>query len=215
MSELISCLCPTKNKPEVVRKAIECFRDQVYKNKELVLVTDTENPYLEDLKVLVEEFSDNGDITLVEAPANSTLGALRNISVDSAKGEYVATWDDDDIHHIKRIALQYKRLKDSKREACYLTGTIIKDNTTGDVALSNVGYSNPCTMLALKSSLPRYNEVPITKSGAGGDDMPVYSYHMNSGRMAWLEMPHLYIYNIHGGNTCSYEIQRRWMDKVI
>ena len=112
---LISCLCPTKNHPNIVKKAIDCFNNQTYPNKELILVTDELNPYLKELeKFTLKKFgckivpSDN--IKLFCAPHGTKIGGLRSISVEKASGEYVATWDDDDVHHRDRITTQYKAI---------------------------------------------------------------------------------------------------------
>ena len=105
MHPLISCLCPTKNGPSMVKRAIECFNSQTYPNKELILVTDERNIYLDVLESLA-----GGDIKLVKAPRGSVIGKLRNISVDNASGEYIATWDDDDISFENRLTRDLLRM---------------------------------------------------------------------------------------------------------
>ena len=110
---LISCLCVTKNKPEFFSQAIDDFKKQTYTDKELVLVTDEKNPYLCDLQKYT---CDN--IRVVTAPHASPIGKLRAISVENAKGEYVATWDDDDTHHKDRLFAQHHYIKKRNAEAC-------------------------------------------------------------------------------------------------
>ena len=207
MQPLISCLCPTKNDPSMVKKAIECFNDQTYPNKELILVTDEKNPYLSFLNSVV---SDN--IKLVTAPHGSVIGKLRNISVDNANGEYIATWDDDDVSFKKRLEEQYNAIKKSGKEVCYLTNTIIKDNITNAVGLSKIGMCVDCTMLALKSTFPRYDS---KASYPNVEDVPVKKHYIKNNQVQWLDKPHLYVYNIHGKNTCAYNIQKNWIDTII
>ena len=77
MRPLISCLCPTKNHPKVVIEAIIDFKQQSYANKELILVTDEKSEYIEFLKYFECE-----NIKLFLAPHGSTIGALRNITMD-------------------------------------------------------------------------------------------------------------------------------------
>ena len=204
---LISCLCPTKNNPNMVKKAIDCFNNQTYPNKELILVTDERNPYLEILETFV---SDN--IKLFKAPHGSVIGKLRNISVDNASGEYIATWDDDDISFDNRLTEQYKSIIESGKEVCYLTNTLIKDNINNIVGLSRKGLCIDCTMLALKSTFPMYDN---KASYPNIEDVPVKKYYMEKGQIQWLNKPHLYIYNIHGENTCPYIVQKNWIDIII
>ena len=204
---LISCLCPTKNNPNMVKKAIDCFNNQTYPNKELILVTDERNPYLEILETFV---SDN--IKLFKAPHGSVIGKLRNISVDNANGDYIATWDDDDISFENRLAEQYEAIIQSGKEVCYLTNALVKDCTNNTVGLSKKGLCIDCTMLARKSTFPRYND---KASYPNVEDVPVKKHYLDRKQVVWLNKPHLYVYNIHGRNTCDYRIQKKWIDKVI
>ena len=105
MQPLISCLCLTKNDPSIVKEAINCFNNQTYLNKELILVTDEKNPHLEALETFV-----GGKIKLFKAPHGSVIGTLRNISLDNANGKYIATWDDDDISFNDRLTEQYNSI---------------------------------------------------------------------------------------------------------
>ena len=204
---LISCLCPTKNDPSMVKEAIECFNNQTYANKELILVTDEKNPYLEILETFV---CDN--IKLIKAPEGSVIGKLRNISVDNASGEYIATWDDDDISFEDRLTEQYNSIIKSNKEVCYLTNTLIKDKTNNTVGLSKKGLCVDCTMLALKKTFPRYND---EASYPNVEDVPVKKNYIKRRQITWLNKPHLYLYNIHGKNTCTYTIQKNWIDIII
>ena len=151
MQPLISCLCPTRNKPEMVSVAVDCFNNQTYPNKELILVTDEKNPYIKDLKRFTKE-----NIKLFTAPHGTQPSDLRNISVKHANGKYIATWDDDDVHHVRRLISQYETIIESGKEVCYLTNSIIKDNIGNVVALSKYGTCMDCTMLALKDDFPKY-----------------------------------------------------------
>ena len=208
MLPLISCLCPTKNDPSIVKKAVNCFNNQTYPNKELILVTDEKNPHLEALKMFV-----GGNIKLFEAPHGSVIGTLRNISVDNARGEYIATWDDDDISHPERIASQCAAIKQSNKEVCYLTNTLIKDNIASIIGLSKRGTCVDCTMLALKSTFPRYN--PEASWPYLIEDMPIREYYNKNNQIKWLNKPHLYVYNLHENNTCNYLAQKNWIDIII
>lgn len=82
----------------LARVAIECFLQQTYDNKELVIVN-------------------HGDLSLacpydhvreirVKKGENDTLGDLRNIALDNAKGDLIMVWDDDDWYHPLRMEVQ-------------------------------------------------------------------------------------------------------------
>ena len=153
LNTLISCLCPTKNHPSIVINAIMDFKKQSWKNKELVLVTDEKSEYKEILKYFECE-----NIKLFLAPHGSTIGALRNITMDKARGEYVATWDDDDGHHKDRLKIQHESILKSGKKACYLKKVLVHDTITGDKGISKNWRGMEGSMLALKSIVPKYNE---------------------------------------------------------
>lgn len=76
--------------------AIECFRQQTHADAELLIVNHSGQSFgLPDPRVRE---------ILVSRPG--TLGHLRNIGLDNARGEHVISWDDDDWHHPRRIELQ-------------------------------------------------------------------------------------------------------------
>ncbi len=207
MQPLISCLCPTRNKPEMVSVAVDCFNNQTYPNKELILVTDEKNPYIKDLKRFTKE-----NIKLFTAPHGTQPSDLRNISVKHANGKYIATWDDDDVHHVRRLISQYETIIESGKEVCYLTNSIIKDNIGNVIALSKYGTCMDCTMLALKDDFPKYAN-PWKRNTCG--DVLIRKHYTEKNEVVFLEKPHLYIYNIHENNTCHYYHQKNWIDITI
>src|SRR6187399_197150 len=101
---LISCLCITRNKIPLLKRAIHCFRNQTYPNKELILVfEDNDN----DTKSFVKRLKDK-NISIYEIPSTPklSLGELRNISIHKCKGEYFCQWDADDWYHNRRLETQ-------------------------------------------------------------------------------------------------------------
>lgn len=94
----VSALMLTGKCPEryaLARVAVQCFQDQTWENRELVIVNHG------------NESLANGDPRIreirIDRPADMTLGDMRNLSLDLAQGEYILQWDDDDWHHPKRM----------------------------------------------------------------------------------------------------------------
>jgi len=202
---LISCLCPTRNHPTIVKVAIECFNNQTYPNRELILVADEDSPYIEDLIKLTNE-----TIKLFYAPKGLTIGAIRNISVNHAKGEYIAQWDDDNIHHKDRLTLQYNSIKSNSKQACFLRRVLINDLVSGDKGISSVGRGTESTIVALKKELPRYDDEKII-----AEDVPARVYFSSIGESVVIDEPQLYIYNIHNNNTCEYRHLKSMIHTII
>tara|TARA_R100001463_G_scaffold13332_2_gene35596 strand:+ start:91 stop:705 length:615 start_codon:yes stop_codon:yes gene_type:complete len=204
MLPLISCLCPTKNKPKIVKKTIEYFKNQTYPNKELILVVNEDSFYLDTVKKLV-----NGNVKLFYAPKNTTLGDIRNISVSMANGMYVAQWDDDNAHHKNRLWMQYLAIKKSNKKACFLKRVLVNDTISGDKGVSFENSGVESTMLALKSELPKYPSISV------GEDVPIKKYFVDNNKHVILNEPQLYTYNIHSKNTCKYEHLQKMIDVII
>ena len=202
---LISCLCPTRNHPSIVSRAIECFNNQTYLNRELILVADVDSPYIEFLKQFTSE-----TIKLFYAPKDSILGAIRNISVDNASGEYIAQWDDDNIHHKDRLAQQYYNIKKHNKEACFLKRVLIHDVLNNVKGISRHGRGIESTIVALKKSLPRYDN-----NTRVAEDLPAKVFFMEHNKSVTLDEPQLYIYNIHNNNTCKLHHLRDMIDVII
>ena len=79
--------------------AVRCFRNQTYRNRELVILDDGGDSTLENTISLLAD----RDIRFIRLdPGSMPLGALRNLAAEQARGEYVAQWDDDDLSHPRR-----------------------------------------------------------------------------------------------------------------
>ena len=96
----ISAICCTYGRFECVQRVINCYLAQDYPNKELIIYnTDAENPYVDyGCKLLpygVLIINRSTDFLTKEPYTN--VGAIRRDALQFAEGDYVVTWDDDDI----------------------------------------------------------------------------------------------------------------------
>ena len=64
---LISCICVTREKPSLLKRAIDCFLAQTYPNKELVILYEDDDYATEEL--VGAGFPDNSSIRLSKVPA--------------------------------------------------------------------------------------------------------------------------------------------------
>jgi glycosyltransferase involved in cell wall biosynthesis len=96
----ISAVMCTYRRFKCVERAVNMFLAQTYSNKELIIFnTDVENPYLDDKCQLMPHgvliINCNTDFETKETYTN--VGAIRRDALKFAGGDYVVTWDDDDI----------------------------------------------------------------------------------------------------------------------
>src|SRR4051812_35378998 len=122
------------------------------------------------------------------------LGLLRNIAVAQAKGNIVCQWDDDDLHHRDRLAVQVRALYGGRVSAVFLKRWLIWLPAQQLFSISGPRIWEG-SLLAWKKGLPRYQ--PIRRA----EDTLFVDALCKTNRIGLLDIPHLYCYTIHGNNT--------------
>jgi glycosyltransferase involved in cell wall biosynthesis len=103
-----------------LKRAIACYVDQTYTNRELVIVTDGAAGFCRAVEGHLDALG-RDDIRLVVADGTTcTLGSLRNLALASATGDRFCQWDDDDLYHPERLAVQARHLDANGAHACFL-----------------------------------------------------------------------------------------------
>lgn len=90
---LVSCLMATHGRYEEVCRAVLDFLRQDYPNRELIIL----NNHPEPLSIPVDDVMIQ-HVRIINEPGHATLGDCRNKLLAEAQGEYVRTWDDDDVY---------------------------------------------------------------------------------------------------------------------
>lgn len=130
----VSCICVTRNRRKFLENSIECFINQSYVNKELVILyysDDNETKGLAKKNNNTNVFFHEYDVSL-----GLTLGALRNKCVELTSGDYICVWDDDDWYHPNRIIKQYCHLINVDYSACFFKQLVIYDYETDEMFLT-------------------------------------------------------------------------------
>lgn len=92
VDQLVSAVIPTRNRPELVRRAVQSALRQTYSNLEVVVVVDgPDRATVETLKAMRET-----RLRIVALPVNVGGCEARNIGVRAARGQWIALLDDDD-----------------------------------------------------------------------------------------------------------------------
>ncbi len=191
----ISCLMVTKNRPLAARLSIQCFQQQTYKTRELIIIDDGEDDTLEKW---TKELDDEHIVYVRLSAENKSLGELRNIAVERASGTYVTQWDDDDLSDPDRLRLQLSVIQLLRTDACFMERHQIwwPEKQRFAVSCSRIWEGS---FVCLKSLLPRYPALPR------GEDTPVIEQIFRHERAAVLDLPQLYTYIFHGANTFDSE----------
>lgn len=118
---LISCLMissPANSRWTWFEKSLQSFARQTYQNKELVVVFNRLTPTQKTQALRKLSNVDSNQIRAKFVSGKPSLGTLRNVSMQIARGEIFSLWDDDDVSHPLRLELQYGALRGN--QAVYL-----------------------------------------------------------------------------------------------
>lgn len=100
----MSCLCLTRNRPQWIRRAVNCYLSQTYQHSELLVVEDGGNAAESLLPA-------DPRIRYIRLQNTYTIGAKRNLACEQARGSILVNWDDDDWSFPGRLAEQVEVLQ--------------------------------------------------------------------------------------------------------
>ena len=189
---LISCLCITKNDIKLLMKAVECFNNQIYPNRELIIIYEDNNQFIEQIEQLKN--LENIKLLKIDSKPKKTLGELRNMSIEMSNGKYICQWDDDDYYCPTRIYEQYINMISNNKSGCILDQWIIHDFITNNIYLSNKRVCEGSILVDKK--LMKTNSYPQMSIA---EDTPLINKII--GDLSIMHMPDIYIYNVHTNNT--------------
>jgi glycosyltransferase involved in cell wall biosynthesis len=180
----------------MLRRAVACFLRQTYAPRELVIVHRSDDTATRDyLRALGEP-----SIRVVEIEPSPELGpgALRNICVEAARGEYVAVWDDDDWYAPTRIAEQVAAFKGAGKAGCCLYRIVLYDGVT-DTAYLSMSRLWEGSLIVERAAMPAYS------GERRGSDAPIVRQLLREDKLVALDRPQLYVYVYHGRNVWDRE----------
>ncbi len=98
---LVSAVIPTKNRADLLRRALQSVVAQNYAPLEIVVVDDGSTDGTEEV---VRSFEQGCDIKYLKNDVSQGAPAARNRGIEEAAGSFIAGLDDDDEWHPNRIA---------------------------------------------------------------------------------------------------------------
>jgi glycosyltransferase involved in cell wall biosynthesis len=105
---LVSCIMPTRGRPDFVRQSVMYFARQDYPERELIIVDEAAPGASQAACALpAYELPDTGmPVRYLLAPAGESIGDKRNRAIAQARGSFIAQWDDDDWYAPNRLSAQ-------------------------------------------------------------------------------------------------------------
>jgi glycosyltransferase involved in cell wall biosynthesis len=202
---LVSCLMVTKPvnaRFKLIQKSIQSFLWQTYQKKELIMVLDQSSVIEKQRLVRYVQRLNHPNIRMIHSDRNVTLGELRNLSVRHARGEAICQWDDDDLSHPKRIAVQLKHLSHTRAGAVYLRN-VLHVFTEQQICFWTDWNKMKCKALPSTLFMKKCDFLPYRKVNKR-EDLYLMAQLSTWTKVAVLDAPpFLYLYHFHGNNTWS------------
>jgi glycosyltransferase involved in cell wall biosynthesis len=98
---LVSCIITTKDRPDVVIRAVKSVLQQSYRNIEIILVDDSDGG---DTQKIIPQFAKQ--IKYIKNEKSRGACYSRNVGLSEARGDFIALLDDDDFWMPKKIERQ-------------------------------------------------------------------------------------------------------------
>lgn len=190
---LISCVMLTYNRLGYAKEAIQCFLNQTYTNKELVIVNNGTKEYIAELTKYI---NGNNAIKHITAEPKLTIGHYRNIGLKESTGKYIAVWDDDDLFSNDRLMYQYSLIVNSNVDAVMMMHYISFDLTTGDKEAVCMSSGLDGTILYKKPINVWYDPCSRGEDTAFVSKLSTEKYDI----LVVKNDPDMYTYRLHGGN---------------
>jgi hypothetical protein len=111
---LASCVCPTSNRERFINNLIENYVKQDYKNKELIILDDSNTDETEKIINNIDKIKNN--IRYIKLKGRYDLGKKRNILNQLANGSYIVCMDDDDYYPVERISHSVNSLEKNNKK---------------------------------------------------------------------------------------------------
>jgi Glycosyl transferase family 2 len=207
---LVSCLTVTQpGRQTLLARAVGDFFRQRYARKALLVLHDGGNDWHRECEALVARCASAAlplgetQATVVQVDAGESLGALRNRAVDSARGDLVCQWDDDDRSHPDRLGAQVQALMREGASACYLETQLHRFADSGEWLVEDWSLQPYPRNLVQGSALVRRDTMPRYAEVQRGEDTALLHALIEAREpiARVRNQPWLYCYSYHGGNS--------------
>ena len=193
-SPLVSAIMDTRRDLKKVFNSIQLFIRQKWERKELIIVAETNIVPIEEM-LCAKKIK----YKVVAAPNKGSegpllLGDLRNIGIAASSGDFICTWDDDDLYHPARISVMMSVIRRTGADAAILSQLLLYWYAKDKLALSKKSIWENSIVLKRSAAI-------VYPSLAKSSDNLMVQQLLLSRNVALVEAPYLYIYCVTGQNT--------------
>ena len=128
-----SIVIPTRNRPRMLRRAVESALRQRHRSYEIIVVDDASDPPVS------VDLGRHAVVSLVRCPSNVGVAAARNLGASHARGRWIALLDDDDEYEADFLSATQSRLRAAPEESfCWCSAVVVEydqmDRVRGETA---------------------------------------------------------------------------------
>jgi O-antigen biosynthesis protein len=191
---LVTCIMPTADRRMFVPQAVRCFLRQDYPNAELLILDDGVDP-VDDCVPSTER------VRYVRLGQKLSVGAKRNLACETAGGDFIVHWDDDDWYPTWRVSAQVKALAESGADICGTSQLLYYEAASGRAwRYVYGGGRSPWVAgntLAYRRSFWERHRFPDVRVG----EDTRFVWGATSARVCDLVEPSLCVATVHAANT--------------
>ncbi|MEN0049738.1 MAG: glycosyltransferase [Bacteroidota bacterium] len=215
IKDLVSVVIPTRNRLQLLKRAIQSVLNQSYQQLEIIVVndgsTDGTKEYLDQLTNELENIC-----VFHSYPAKGACSA-RNIGIWNAKGEYLTLLDDDDEYFPKRISALLKVFQKNPDLAFVCSSylviqdgkNIVLNAKLKELELSNVFWKNTMgnSLLTYTDRIRAINGFDERLTSAQDYDLFIRLIKV-FGKALRIKEPLLILHTEHGGDRIATSPER-------
>ena len=124
---LVSAIIPTRNRPELVRRAVRSVLEQTFERVEVIVVVDG----LDAKTVTILEELRDPRVRIVALEESVGGGEARNIGVAAASGYWIALLDDDDEWLPEKVSAQLSLATQQSGDRAVIVSRFIASSAKG------------------------------------------------------------------------------------
>jgi glycosyltransferase involved in cell wall biosynthesis len=115
-----SIVIPTRNRPRLLRRAVESALRQTHRGYEIIVVDDASDP-----PAIIDRGS-RALVSLVRCPSRVGVAAARNLGASHARGRWISLLDDDDEYESEFLSETHLHLRAAPEESfCWCSAVVV------------------------------------------------------------------------------------------
>ncbi len=221
MNDLVSIIIPAYNVEKYVEKCINSVVNQTYERLEIIVINDGST---DNTKKILEQKAKKDKRIKIISQHNRGLSAARNTGIKSAKGEYIAFIDGDDIIEPNFIESNILNIKQHKSDisVCGFTTITASNKKTGCNYEKTINGTNATIQLLTrqenvdiiacnklyKKNLFVGNNIFYPENEIHEDTLTTYKLYSKAEKVSYIKPPLYNYYKRSGSITTSTKLAK-------